>query len=164
MIVRIEPAKYDLAQSWNRSDRAFFAAGACHILADAFLRRFPASAFHATLICPPEGARGSHVFVSDGTLLFDYHGFSAHDRFVRFYSRHLQRRFPGWQADFVPLSDSPASAEFCRRYHHREPAHFLYDPRPRAEAFLSRLLAKPSSDSAFQRISATLRAVAGPVC
>ena len=155
MTFRSEAAKCDPVQSWNRPERAFFAAGACHILADAFLRRFSASSFRAVLIHPHNAGRGSHVFVSDGNTVFDYHGFSSHAHFIRFYFRHLQRRFPGWQADLIPLSDPPASAEFCRRYQHREPSQFLRDPMARAEAFLSHLLAKPSPHSVLRRALAS---------
>jgi hypothetical protein len=114
MIFRSKRAKEDLSSSWNRSDRTFFAAGACHILAAAFLERFANSAFQAMLILPRHGARGSHVFVTDGTTAFDYHGFTPCERFRSFYCRHLQRRFSGWEADLIALVESPSSREVLR--------------------------------------------------
>src|SRR5471032_3305755 len=82
MIFRTEEQKHDLTRSWHRSDRPFFAAGACHVLAAAFLEVYPNAGFHPFLILPGPGLRGSHVFVSDGETVFDYHGFSGHDRFL----------------------------------------------------------------------------------
>ncbi|MGB8355697.1 MAG: hypothetical protein WCD79_17490 [Chthoniobacteraceae bacterium] len=143
MLFRTAAQKNDPHASWHRPDRAFFASGACHILADAFLQRFPHSAYHAVLIQPRNQARGTHLFVTDGATAFDYHGFSGHDRLISFYFRHLQRRFPGWHADLITIHEPPSSAAFCQQHNHREPHQFLHDPTPRAENFLTRLLKQP---------------------
>jgi len=142
MIFRNNDLKNDLNQSWHRPDRAFFAAGACHILADVFLRRFEGRGFAAKLILPAPGLRGTHVFVSDGTTAFDYHGVSLESRLLESFFRKIARRFPGWQGNIVPICGSPADAEFCGQYNHRMPHQYLHDPVPRAERFLDRLLVK----------------------
>jgi len=138
VIFRTESQKADLQRSWHRPDRPFFAAGACHILAAAFLEAHPGQGFATTLILPDDGHRGSHVFVSDGTSAFDYHGYSRCETFLSHYLRKIRRFFPSWQGRIITLADSPISTSFCRTYGCRLPSQFLHDPRPRAHAYLSR--------------------------
>jgi hypothetical protein len=142
MIFRDPQLKSDPLRNWNRSDRAFFAAGACHILAHCFLERFPDAGFSPILLLPRDGFRGSHVFVSDGITAFDYHGFSDENRLVASMVGKLRRRFPGWQGEMFSISNSLTGREFCERYSHRMLHQYLHDPLPRAEAFLARLLVK----------------------
>ena len=54
---------------WALPDRVFFACGACHILAYAFLRRFPDRGFRALWIRPAQGFTGNHIIVANGDLL-----------------------------------------------------------------------------------------------
>jgi hypothetical protein len=72
MFVSKTNAKADLVRRWHRPDRQFFANGACHVLAYAFLERYPKLGFHARWIKPAGGFTGNHIFVSDGTTAFDY--------------------------------------------------------------------------------------------
>jgi hypothetical protein len=60
---------------WNLPDRMFFARGACHILAHAFPERFASAGFGPIWIRPRDGFTGNHVFVTNGDLAFDYHGY-----------------------------------------------------------------------------------------
>ena len=84
-------------------DRRFFACGACHILAHAYLERFPDGRFRPFWIRPRPGFTGNHVFVSDGETVFDYHGYSAARAFLPHYARRAGRYYPGWDAEVVPL-------------------------------------------------------------
>ena len=139
MIFRSDAEKADLAASWRRSDRAFFAGGACHILSHVYLLEYPHSGYHPFYIQPAPGFRGSHVLVSDGTTVFDYHGFSDHDRYMAHYFAKLRRLSPGWQAEVIPLEGSLVDPAFCSRYQHRLPTQYFEDPLPRATRFLRRL-------------------------
>lgn len=138
MIFRSEEQKRDQIQSWNRPDRSFFAAGACHILAAAFLEAYSHSGFQAFQIVPKPGFRGTHVFVSNGNRIFDYHGFSEHDRYIIHYFAKIRRFFPPWDGDVIRLDCSPTDFFFCQKYNHRLPEQYLHDPRPRAQAYLTR--------------------------
>ena len=138
MIFRTEEQKRDPVRTWFRSDRSFFAAGACHILAGAFLKTYPNAGFEPYLISPHPGLRGSHVFVSDGKTGFDYHGFTKHDRLLSHYFIKIRRFFPQWQGEIVRLNESPIGATFCVEQNHRMPSQFLHDPLPRALSYLSR--------------------------
>jgi hypothetical protein len=95
MIFRSAEDRFDLQRSWARPDRPFFAAGACHILAGVFLETFPRSGFHALMIQPKPGFRGSHVLVSNGRQVFDYHGYGdARPYFLHYFSK-AARLLPG---------------------------------------------------------------------
>ncbi len=141
MLFRTQSQKLDLEWSWHRGDRAFFQAGACHILADAFLRRYPGSKFRPLLIQPLPGFRGSHIVAASPTVVFDWHGFSERATFLTHYFRKLRRFFPGWDATLVEPA-SFMSSEFFARYDHRAPHQFLHDPTIRAEAFVTRLVSR----------------------
>lgn len=139
MLFRTENQKRDLAWSWQRGDRAFFQAGACHILADAFLRRYPEAGFRPLLIQPDEGFRGGHIVAASPSVVFDWHGFSDRETYQAHYFRKLRQFYPGWNATVIGLDDFMTPA-FFQKFNHRAPDQYLCDPTPRAEAFLDRLL------------------------
>jgi len=139
MLFRTDAQKQDLAWNWRRGDRAFFQAGACHFLADAFLRRFPDAGFRPLMIQPVAGFRGGHIVAASPTTIFDWHGFSDRARYVAHYFGKLRRFFPGWDATILELEEFMTPAFFAE-FNHRSPDQFLRDPHPRAKAFLDRLL------------------------
>ncbi|MCA3613287.1 MAG: hypothetical protein IOC52_01850 [Methylobacterium sp.] len=55
-IRRTPGPKHDQTIRWNLPDRVFFAAGACPILAYAFLERFPRSGARPFWIKPLDGS------------------------------------------------------------------------------------------------------------
>ena len=61
---------------WLQPDRIFFGFGACHILAGVFLRDASLDGIYAEWIVPDEGFGGTHIYVTDGQISFDYHGYS----------------------------------------------------------------------------------------
>ena len=132
--------KEDPLRRWNLPDRVFFAAGACHILAHAFLERFIASGFGPIWVRPRDGLTGNHLFVTNGDLAFDYHGYVPRGRLVAHYTRLARRLFPGWEADLVPVNTSLVNRAEAKTIGMdiREPAQFLHDARPRARRFLDR--------------------------
>ncbi len=136
MIFRTVEQKTDLKGSFYRPDRPFFAAGACHVLVQAFLDLAPTNAWKASLILPHPGFRGMHVFASNKHYAFDYHGFTDVNRFREHYFQKMKRWFPGWSADILELGVSPISEEFCTRYNHRRPEQFYENPMPRANAYV----------------------------
>jgi len=138
MIFRSDEAKRDLVKSWNRPDRPFFAAGACHILAGVFLRSSLKSGFQALFIEPETGFRGGHVLVSNGETVFDYQGYSKQEDFLAHFFLKIRRHFPRWQGVVHRLEDSPMEEPFCREYQYRRPDQYLHDPIPRALAYLQR--------------------------
>lgn len=143
MIFRTPEQKNDLYASWNRPDRPFFAAGACHILIQAFLERPESAGFQPFMIVPAEGFRGGHLFAASPTQVFDYHGFSDRKAYLRHFNRKIRRFFPAWQGELIPIAE-PLMTEFYARHNLRAPHQFHRDPLPRACAFVDKLLRSTS--------------------
>ncbi len=127
---------------WALPDRVFFACGACHILAYAFLQRWGRPEMHAVWIKPIAGYIGTHVFIDGGNWVFDYHGYSTKSCFLDHIWRGACRRWPGWDGTLVPLpSEVLISEQKSRTYDGlwlREPCQFQHDALPRAYLYLDR--------------------------
>jgi hypothetical protein len=149
--------KTNAEMRWALPDRVFFACGACHILAYAFLARWEQPEMQAIWIKPKAGYIGNHIFVEGNDWVFDYHGYSARSRFMEHTWRGARRRWPGWDATLVPLPrDVLISEQKSRTYDGlwlREPLQFLHDAIPRAQVYLQRFRALPQSTwpDGFQR-------------
>lgn len=136
--------KRDMAMRWALPDRVFFAAGACHILAYAFVERHGTEFDRIEWIRPASGFTGNHIFVSRGDLAFDYHGVCRRTSLLAHYRKVARRRFPGWRATLVDLPPEVLISNAKSRTYEglwlREPRQFLHDALPRARAFLDRKL------------------------
>ena len=89
----IDPeVKSDPHRRWSLPDRVFFAAGACHILAFAFLTKYPDAGFQPLWIKPAQGFTGNHVIAVRDHLAFDYHGYSHWPRLLT----HMHRKANRW--------------------------------------------------------------------
>ena len=142
MIFRTDAQKKDLVGSWNRFDRAFFASGACHVLTHEFLKRPQADGFRPMAVEPDTGFRGAHVFASNGRWVFDYHGWSAHPKFVEHYLTRVSRIFSGWTGRVTDISGEFWSDAWFERTCSRRPAQFYIDPTRRANEFVDRTLSR----------------------
>lgn len=135
-------SKRDMGMRWALPDRVFFACGACHILAYAFMERYGEKGTKALWIKPAEGYTGNHIFAVSGERAFDYHGFSDRERLLVHYWKRAQQTYPGWDATVVELpADVLISERKSRSYGGlwlREPKQFAQDALPRARAFLAR--------------------------
>lgn len=137
--------KSDPHMRWNLPDRVFFAAGACHVLAHAFLERYGEHGI--TWIKPRPGYTGNHIFVEGNGWVFDYHGYSERDKYLCHIWKRARQRWRGWNATLVPLPPDLLISEAKSRTFDglwlREPGQFLQDALPRARQYLSRF---PSPD------------------
>ncbi len=140
MLFRTDAQKRDLVASWHRPDRSFFASGACHVLTHEFLRRSESDGFRPYMIEPEAGFRGGHVFASNGATVFDYHGWSKHDRFVEHFIRKVGRIFPGWRGALADISVDFWTPEWFEKTNSRIPRQYHLDPTARANAFIDRHL------------------------
>ncbi|MBE7247332.1 MAG: hypothetical protein INR63_20515 [Actinomycetospora chiangmaiensis] len=129
-------------------DRVFFACGACHILAHAFLERYGRPGMTVLWFKPAPGFTGSHIVVSAEAWIFDYHGYCARGRYIARTFDRARRRMPGWDADLLPLPPEVLISEEESRRHEglwlRKPGQFLLDPLPRARRFLDRFGPPPA--------------------
>lgn len=139
--------KSDPQMRWALPDRVFFACGACHILAHAFLEKWGRSGMCAVWIKPAAGYSGNHIFIDGGDWAFDYHGYSAKNRFIEHMRRSASKRWPGWTASLITFpTDVLVSEAKSRSYDGlwlREPGQFLHDAMPRAETYLDRFRPPP---------------------
>lgn len=134
--------KRDPVKRWHLPDRVFFAAGACHILAYAFLERFAGFGYRALWIRPTSGFTGNHVIVVRGNSAFDYHGHSALSKLLLHMQAKAEYWWPGWDFETIALPcDVLISEQKSRTFDGlwlREPGQFLHDALPRARSFLDR--------------------------
>ncbi len=138
----------DLKGKWHLPDRIFFACGACHILAYAFLAKYKTYDARAMWLKPSNGYIGNHIFVHGADYIFDYHGYSEPERYLHHTYRKAQRWWPGWEASLIELpADVLISEARSRTYEGlglREPRQFWQNALPRAAAFLDRFRAPAS--------------------
>ena len=139
---RTPGSKRDPAKQWALPDRVFFAAGACHILAYAFLDTYADSGFEPVWIRPAPGHTGNHIVVVRGGVVFDYHGYSPWTRYWAHTTRRANQWWPGWEAELVSITKSAlvsnADAAEYSGLRMKEPAGYLFDPLPRARKYLGR--------------------------
>ena len=142
---RTPGAKRDPVKRWNLPDRVFFACGACHILAYAFLERYPNAGFRAVWIRPVGDMTGNHIVVVSGDRVFDYHGYAHWPAYREHTWQRARQRWPGWDAALVPLLAPVLVSERLSRGYQglwlREPGQFLHDALPRAHRYLDRFSA-----------------------
>jgi hypothetical protein len=134
-------SKDNAVQRWALRDQVFFACGACHILAYAFIERYQPAA-KAVWIKPSPRPIGNHIFVAAEDWAFDYHGYSRPQSLLDHSWRRARHFWPGWDATLVELPvdvliSEPKSRTFDGLWL-REPGQFLQDALPRARAFLDR--------------------------
>jgi len=140
-VVRTEGySKKDQAKRWALPDRVFFACGACHILAYAFLERHGGRSAKAMWIKPAPGHTGNHIFVDLGDRAFDFHGYAGRDALLVHYWKRARHHHAGWDGSLVALFRDVLVSEATSRTYDglwlREPGQFLHDALPRAHAFL----------------------------
>ena len=122
---------------WHRPDRIFFAHGACHILAGVFLADPPAPGFHGEWIVPQDGFPGNHIYVTNGQIAFDFHGYSVRERMISRYWAAHRDRYPGWAAEIVKIDFPLLDTAALNARNHLGPDQFFGDPCPRARRFIA---------------------------
>jgi len=126
-------------------DRVFFACGACHILAYAFVEQYRPAAAKALWIKPQAGFAGNHIFVAAQDWTFDYHGYSKPRALLDHTWKRAGHFWPGWDATLVELPCDVLISEAKSRTYDglwlREPEQFLHDALPRGP-HLSRSLSR----------------------
>jgi hypothetical protein len=147
-MLRLDPAiRRDPARRWALPDRAFFAAGACHILAAAFLERHGTAGHPALWIRPEPPHPGNHIVVAGDGWAFDWRGYTALPSLLDHHARKAARWWPGWRFTLLDLPPEALVSEALSRSFPglwlREPRQFLHDALPRARAFLARFPAPP---------------------
>ena len=132
-----QSVKRDPVRRWALPDRIFFGHGACHILAGTYLLMEPLSGFHAEKITPADGFWGNHVYVTDGTIAFDYHGYSTRDRLLRHIWHSWTAEYPGWSAQTAPVDFDLLDTTSLNARKMLGPDQYLHDAVARARSFIA---------------------------
>jgi len=139
---RTPGAKRDPVKQWALTDKVFFACGACHILAAAFLDTYRDGGFTPFWVRPIPGHTGNHIVLIRGDVVFDYHGYSRWPAYWAHTVRRATQWWEGWSADLVEMRPdalvSRANAGEYLGLWLKEPRDFLFDPLPRARRYLQR--------------------------
>ena len=140
---RTSEERKDMFLSWNRTDQAFFAAGACHILADLFLQLHPDEGYKMIHIKPHEGYTGNHVYASDETWAFDHNGWTKEAELLKTTEIAYSEKYPGWGYDRVEINPTIDSLEaFCKANNSRLPWQYAYLPWERAYKYIQQFPAR----------------------
>jgi len=142
--------KKDPERRWALPDRLFFGYGACHILAGVYLDRPPLAGFYAERVIPAGNHPGNHIYVTDGVLVFDYHGYSLRDKLIAHHSRVWSRQHEGWCFDIVRVDFGLLSTADLNMRRMLGSDQYLHDAVPRARNFIEQR----------NHVSAAARAVA----
>ncbi len=137
-VYRLKPGiKRDHVRRWALPDRIFFGHGACHILAGIYLADAPLPGFYAERIIPRDGAPGGHMYVTDGEIAFDYHGYSRRGRLLDHHCRSWSVDYPGWACTIERVDFPILAANALNSRKMLGPDQYLRDVIPRARVFVA---------------------------
>jgi hypothetical protein len=138
---RLKPGiKKDPIRRWALPDRIFFGNGACAILAGVFLRDNPLPGFYAERIIPGEGFAGNHIYVTDGVVAFDHHGYSLRKRLLLHHTVGWANHSPqGWNCLLEGVNFDLLDTRDLNNNKMLGPDQYLHDPIARAQRFLDRV-------------------------
>lgn len=128
---RTQAERDDQRLSWNRADQAFFAAGACHVLAWVCRDIYPSGPIGIVGLRPPGTHEVFHVLASWDGWLFDHCGWHREEALLA-----VNEAFEGCQLERLPIGVD--LVEFCREHDSRLPQQYYADPVPRAVEYVHR--------------------------
>lgn len=146
--------KEDPVVRWNLPDRIFFGHGACHILAGVFLQEDINPCF-TPLWIKPDKHPGMHVFVSDGEIAFDYHGYSVLDRLQKHHQKVWRHQYSDWAAKLVPVDFDLLAVSELNQRNMRGPDQYFGDPIQRARRFIHRTNHQAAEEQARRLVDRT---------
>lgn len=135
----------DLFKSWERSDQAFFAAGACHILADLFLQLHTGEDYELIHLKPADGQPGNHVYVAYNNWAFDHNGWTKETELLATIEAAYVARYPGWTYERRIITENLET--FCKENNHKLPWQYAHLPWERAYNYLKQFSAEPPETS-----------------
>jgi hypothetical protein len=127
--------------SWARGDQAFFASGACHILAEMFRQLHYDEGFYLVHIKPAHGFTGNHVYATDGHWAFDHNGWTEESELLVITEEAYRKKYPGWTYERIVMNEDFEA--YCKKNHHRLPWQFAYLPWERAYNYIQQFAPGP---------------------
>jgi hypothetical protein len=117
--------------AWERGDQAFFAAGACHILAFTCRDSYPDRVIGLTAMILDGDEHPFHVYATWEGWAFDASGWNPGHEVLA-----VNAAFEGRRITRAGITTGLAA--FCTAHRHRMPDQYWRDPVPRARAYLGR--------------------------
>jgi hypothetical protein len=139
MFVMKPGMKRDPKGRWALPDRIFFGHGACHILAGVCLRDAPLPGLYAERIIPDDGLPGNHIYVTNGQIAFDYHGYSKRMNLLEHHKRCWSRQHRGWRCKIEVVDFDLLDTAQLNRRKMLGPDQYHGDPTLRAGRFVARV-------------------------
>ncbi|WP_299848266.1 hypothetical protein [uncultured Roseovarius sp.] len=132
--------KQDPERRWALPDRVFFGHGACHILAGVYLKDPPQQEFYAERLIPKGEFPGNHIFVTNGILAFDYHGYSSRVALLTHHVKSWRRQCGDkWEYSLERVNFDLLDQIELNRRKMLGPEQYFKDPVPRARAFIRKV-------------------------
>lgn len=128
---RTQLERSDQRVAWNRSDQAFFAAGACHLLAWACRVEHPDRSITIEALRFEGAQQAFHTYATWSGWTFDHSGWNPEPQLVA-----VNADFEGERLERVAIT--VGLAEFCEQHNHRMPYDYWRDPMPRARDYVRR--------------------------
>jgi len=128
---RTELERSDQRVSWERSDQAFFAAGACHVLAWVCRDTYGEQQIGIEALRCEGELQVFHTYATWDGWTFDHSGWNPEPQLFA-----INTAFEGVELERVPIT--VGLAEFCDEHHHRMPHEYWRNPAARARAFVAR--------------------------
>lgn len=143
---RTPEQKRDLFKSWARDDQAFFANGACHILAELFVQLHLDEGYKMIYLKPAPNFPGNHVYASNGEWAFDHNGWNKETDLLELTTKAYEKKFPGWSCRRITIEPSMTALEdFCKQNNHRLPWQYAYLPWTRTYNYIAQFDGAPPS-------------------
>jgi hypothetical protein len=132
----------DVFLAWNRSDKAFFAAGACHILAHMFLSLHHGEDYELIYIKPKGKYPGNHMYASNGVWAFDFNGWTLEEELLSSTKKVFGDKYPGWDCTRIIIAEG--LPEYLKHSNHlRGPEYFPELPWARAYKYIQQFPSSP---------------------
>ncbi|MBL4769410.1 MAG: hypothetical protein JKY94_17190, partial [Rhodobacteraceae bacterium] len=132
--------KSDPVRRWALPDRVFFGYGACAILAGVYLRQPPIEGIYAERIIPGDGFAGNHIYVTDGAIAFDFHGYSLRSNLLNHHTTGWANSYAtGWTCRVECVDFDLLNTKDLNQRKMLGPDQYLNDPIPRATEFIARI-------------------------
>ena len=119
--------------SWGRTDQAFFAAGACHVLAWTCRATYADQAIGLCGMRFEGEPHAFHVYARWEDWAFDHSGWHLEQDLLA-----ANRAYEDRVIEQVPVG--PDLATFCEQHNSRMPHQYWRDPVPRARLYLERFV------------------------
>jgi hypothetical protein len=117
--------------AWERPDEAFFAAGACHVLAYRCAAAYPGVPVGIRAMRRADDGAVAHVVASWKNWLFDFNGWHPTADLLG-----TNERFERIAFKLHPIETS--IEDFCAQWNHRLPSQYHHDATTRADQYVRR--------------------------